>query len=81
MTGLTARLQIPRAVQNFQKSDNTASQKAGLTAHLQWPLQNFQKSDTRPLKLQSPSIQRFTGSRFGPPFSPVTGFVSPSNSC
>ena len=41
-----------------------------------------QKSDTRPLKLQSPvSSPHFpTGSRLGPPRSPVLGFVSPSNS-
>ena len=43
----------------------------------------LQKSDTRPLKLQSPpefSPHLPTGSRFGPPSSPVIGFTSPSNS-
>ena len=43
----------------------------------------FQKSETLPLKLQSPpgsAVQRATGSRFGPPCSPVLGFISPSNS-
>ena len=41
-----------------------------------------QKSDTLPLKLQSPSssTQRRMGSRFGPPRSPVTGLISPMNS-
>ena len=43
----------------------------------------IQKSETLPLKLQSPpgsAVQRATGSRFGPPCSPVLGFISPSNS-
>lgn len=41
-----------------------------------------QKSDTRPLKLQSPpsSVHRLTGSLLGPPLSPVFGLISPSNS-
>lgn len=41
-----------------------------------------QKSDTLPLKLQSPfpSTHFLAGSLFGPPDSPVTGFTSPSNS-
>jgi len=37
----------------------------------------YQKSVTLPPKLQSPCRR---GSRFGPPLSPVTGLVSPSNS-
>ena len=57
---------------------------------LLWPLMELkggspfvQKSETLPLKLQSPpgsAAQRATGSRFGPPCSPVLGFISPSNS-
>lgn len=40
-----------------------------------------QKSDTLPLKLQSPSSVHFPiGSRLGPPRSPVAGLTSPSNS-
>ncbi len=39
-----------------------------------------QKSDTLPLKLQSPSDHFLTGSLFGPPCSPVVGLTSPSNS-
>lgn len=39
-----------------------------------------QKSETLPLKLQSPSDHFLTGSLFGPPCSPVVGLTSPSNS-
>jgi len=44
---------------------------------------SIQKSETLPLKLQSPpesAVERLTGSHFGPPCSPVLGFISPSNS-
>lgn len=40
----------------------------------------IQKSVTLPLKLQSPCAPHLNGSFFGPPTSPVLGFVSPSNS-
>jgi len=39
-----------------------------------------QKSVTRPLKLQSLPDPHLSGSFFGPPTSPVFGFVSPWNS-
>lgn len=46
------------------------------------PFDQAQKSETRPLKLQSPpsSAHCLTGSLFGPPRSPVFGLMSPSNS-
>ncbi len=56
--------------------------RSARSSRIYWHRVAHQKSDTLPLKLQSPScsIQRRTGSRFGPPRSPVAGLTSPSKS-